>query len=131
MLTPFYIDGDRKMIDKLAHITVKENGVEVEYPIAFDFNVLEEIQDKYGSFNEWQDKLDPADGSEIKFKDLKFIFLTMINEGIDIENEEKCEDRKFITDRKVGRILTEVGMERIAGNLKEVITNSLDGNEKN
>ena len=118
------------MIDKLKHFTVKENGIEVEYPVAFDINVLEELQDKYGSVDEVKNILEPSDGKEVKLKDLKFVFLIMINEGIDIENEEKNTDRKFITDKKVGRLLTEAGIKNMSNQLKDVIITSNNSNEE-
>lgn len=112
------------MLDKIAHFTIVKNGNEVEYPLAFTFNVLEEIQEKYGTFNAWQDKLEPEDG-ELKFKDLKFTFRIMVNEGIDIENEEKSENRPFVSDKQIGRILTDVGIQNIAEQLKDVVSSSI------
>lgn len=112
------------MIDKLTHITVAENNTEVIYPLAFTFNVLEEIQEEYGSFDAWKEKFDPKDG-DIQIKDLKFTVKVMVNEGIDIENDEKGENRPFVTNKKIGRILTEIGMKNMTEQLKDVVTDSI------
>ena len=43
------------MIDKLTYIDVGEK----RYPIAFTLNVMESVQEKYGSMEEWGNVLEP------------------------------------------------------------------------
>ena len=71
------------MIDKKMSITIKG----VEFPMAFNLNVLEAIQEKYGSLDVWQNKIQPKKG-EAQIKDIKWTLVTFINEGIEIENEQ-------------------------------------------
>ena len=102
------------MQDTMKYIDVKG----VEYPLVFNLNVMEKIQEKYGSYEKWGDLTD-GKNSEINIGALKFGILEMINEGIDIENESKEVKREFLTDKQVGRIITEIGMETLAKKMKE------------
>lgn len=97
------------MLDIIKHVTVGEK----EYPIAFTLNVMEEIQYKFGSMEAWGKALSPENG-EPNIKDLKWTFTQFINEGIDIENEEKEEQRPFITEKQTGRIITSLGMSQVS-----------------
>ncbi len=97
------------MLENIKHIKSGEN----EYPIAFTLNVMEEIQDKFGSMEKWGMALTPENG-EPNIKDLKWTFTQFINEGIDIENEKQGEKRPFVTEKQVGRIITGLGMENVS-----------------
>lgn len=108
------------MIDTFKHITV--NGV--EYPLAFNLNVMETLQEKYGSFSKWAEKLEPENGEEPDVKALKFGICEMINEGIDIENDGKATPRPFISLKQAGRIITSLGIGGIAKTLKATVTDS-------
>jgi hypothetical protein len=105
------------MIDKLKHITV--NGV--DYPIAFTLNVMESIQDKYGSMDVWGNAIKPPDGKEPRIKDVIWTFKEFINEGIDIENEDNGSNRQPITHKQAGRILSSLGMSK-AGDIIRILT---------
>ena len=48
------------MIDKISHVTAAGK----EYPIAFTMNVIEAIQDKFGSLTAWQEKQKEFFGTE-------------------------------------------------------------------
>ena len=63
------------MKDTMAYIETEK----AKYPIVFNLNVLEEIQDKYGSLDAWG-KVTRSDG-EPNVKDLKVGIMLMINEG--------------------------------------------------
>lgn len=97
------------MLDIIKHVKSGEN----EYPIAFTLNVMEEIQDKFGSMEQWGKALTPENG-EPNIKDLKWTFTQFINEGIDIENEKQNEKRPFVTEKQVGRIITGLGMQNVS-----------------
>ncbi len=101
-----------------------------EYPIAFDLNVLETIQEKYGSMQAWSEMIEPEDG-EANVSALLFGFTEMINEGIDIENDKHNTQIPFLTKKQVGRILTEFGMANAAQKLKSVVVESTKSEEKN
>lgn len=105
------------------------NTEKKDYPIVFNLNVMEEIQDKYGSLDKWG-ALTQGDG-EPRVKDLKYGILTMINEGIDIENENNGTNVPMLTEKQVGRLMTEVGIETIVEKIREITIASTKGDEKN
>ena len=79
------------MIDTIKHIKCQE----MEYPLVFNLNVIEKLQDKYGSYEKWGEMTDGKE-KEINIGAFKFGVLEMINEGIDIENEDKEEKMEFV-----------------------------------
>lgn len=113
------------MQDTMKHI----NSKGIEYPLVFNLNVMEKIQEKYESYEKWGNLTDGKD-SEINIGALKFGILEMINEGIDIENECKEKKREFITDKQVGRIITDIGMEGLAKKMKETVIDSTKNDEE-
>lgn len=116
------------MINTIKHFKCKDT----EYPLAFTMNVLERIQDKYGSYEKWGDMTDGKE-QEVNIGALKFGITEMINEGIDIENEETEIKREFLTSKQVGRIITELGMAKMTSRVQEVVIESTkqDEEEKN
>ena len=123
------------MRDIFKHFTVKG----VEYPFAFNINVVEDLDAEYRTekngvktdgITEWGRLVEPQEGLP-SLSALKFMFTLAINEGIEMENEERNEDRKPLTLKQVGRIISAMDD---AGVLfaKEAITESTDdGTEKN
>ena len=89
-----------------------------KYPLAFNLNVMEEIQEHYGSLDEWG-KVTQGDG-EPKVKDLKCGVLAMLNEGIDMENESNGTKMPMLTAKQVGRIMTEVGIQTVVAAIKDI-----------
>ena len=112
------------MLDKLKHITA--NGV--DYPIAFTLNVMELIQDKYGSMDAWGNALKPPKGEEPQIKDVIWTFKEFINEGIDIENETGG-NRHSITHKQAGRILSSLGMNEAGSIIRNLTTQSVQTEE--
>ena len=102
-----------------------------KYPLAFNLNVMEEIQEAYGSLDEWGRITQGA--GEAKIKDLKVGILAMINEAIDMQNEENNTNEPMLNARQLGRIMSEVGIERIVKSIQEITIASTktDDNEKN
>ena len=98
--------------------TAKKN-----YPLAFNLNVMEVIQEHYGSLDEWG-KVTQGDG-EPKVKDLKYGVREMINEGIDMENETNGTAEPLLTDKQVGRLITEVGFQNILKAIREITVASV------
>ena len=101
------------------------------YPLAFNLNVMEEIQEKYGSLDEWG-RITQGSG-EAKVKDLKVGVLAMINEAIDMLNEEQGTNEPMLNAKQIGRIMTEVGIDNIVKAIQDITIASTktDNNEKN
>lgn len=102
-----------------------------EYGLVFNLNVMEEIQEKYGTFEKWGELTQGVTTGEADIKALKFGFALMLNEAIDIENEENGTDKPFITLKQVGRMITEIGLEAATQNLMKTVTESTQSTEKN
>ena len=96
---------------------IENNGR--KYPIVFNINVMEEIQEAYGSVGTWGAIVENAEGGEPRVKELKIGLMMMINEGIDIENEMTGNNVPMVTAKQVGRLIGDVGF----GAITEVIKN--------
>lgn len=96
------------------------------YPVTFNINVMEEIQEAYGSISAWGAIVENADGGEPKIKDLKIGLMMMINEGIDIENETKGENAPMVNSKQVGRIISEKGFDTITNIIRNLTVASTD-----
>lgn len=107
------------MLDKINYLETNEEKL----PMAFTLNVMESIQEKYGSIEAWSNLIQ-RDG-EPDIKALKFFMTESINEGIEIENEKSGEKRKPITLKKAGRILTEIGLSGTANKIMKTISESV------
>ena len=104
------------------------------YPIVFNINVMEEIQEAYGSLSAWGAIVENTNGGEPKIKDLKVGLVAMINEAIDIENEENGSNAPMVTPKQVGRLISDVGFEAITKKIQELTvasTNTGDNEGKN
>ena len=91
-----------------------------EYPAIFNLNVMEQIQDEYGTVDKWGAETDSKNG-EPNAKAIIFGFWSMINEAIDIENDEKGENRPFLTKKQVGRLISSAGIVKSAETLNNAI----------
>lgn len=99
--------NENKLKDVFSEIEYKGNS----YPLYFNLNVMEEIQNEYGTFDNWTDLVSGKDKTkEVDIKALKFGFKSMINEGIEIKNEDEGTDIKPFTDKQIGRLITEIGL---------------------
>ena len=121
--------ANRKNIEK-AEITYKG----LTYELVFNLNVMELIQEKYGSVAAWGEIVENAD--EPNAKAVKYGLTCMLNEGIDIYNEDHEDDedftpRKPLTENKVGRIITEVGLAETTKQLRKSVVDSTKSDEKN
>ncbi len=88
-----------------------------EYPLVFNLNVMEKIQDEYKTFKNWSSLVESTE--EIDIKALKFGIKEMINEGLDIEGNQD-----LITDKQIGRLLTEVGMKKATQTMQDLVVES-------
>lgn len=113
------------MKNKISYIGIEDK----KYPIVFNINVMEEIQEAYGSISKWGSIVENAEGGEPKVKDLKVGLMYMINEAIDIENEKKGENKPYLTTKQVGRLITEVGFEEVVKAIKSLTVASTNTGE--
>lgn len=104
-----------------------------KYTLVFNFNVLQAIQEEYGTVQKWGALTDRTSGREIDAKALIFGLREMMNEAIDIENENKepSEKKEFLTLKQVGRIITEIGFNESAEQINKLIIESTKSEEKN
>lgn len=107
------------MQEKIKHINA--NGT--EYPIVFNLNVMEKIQNEYETLEKWGELTDGKE-REIDVKALKFGITEMINEGIDIENEECEVKREYLSEKQVGRIITDIGYQKLANDVQRTVIDS-------
>ncbi len=128
------------------------------YRLVFNLNVMETIQEKYGSLDAWGaltdgteyakkeyerkhgsiegwDDLKPKEKAEYQgepdAKAVIFGFTEMINEGIDIDNEENGTEIKPLTLKQVGRLITDIGLANATKTLNETVIASSKSEEKN
>ena len=103
-----------------------------KYPFIYSLNVMSAIQSKYGSLDDWANLSEPKEGKkEPNIEALLFFFKEAINEGIDIENEKLKEPVAFVNEKKVGRIISEIGIEEAGKQLKDaVVVASGNGDDK-
>ena len=99
------------------------------YKLYFNLNVMEEIQEEYGTIDKWGELSDGVSG-EVNAKAVIFGLAAMINEGLEIEAEENGTDFKPFTLKQVGRIITEVGIKEATKVLNETVIESTK-DEKN
>lgn len=114
---------------------MKEMRNEIEYKgkkyiIVFNINVMEAIQEEYGSIKKWGELTEGKKG-EADIKAIVFALNEMINEGIDISNEENGTDIKPFTKKQTGRLLTEIGLENATQTLNDTVIESTKSEEKN
>ena len=101
-----------------------------EYKIVFNLNVMETIQQEYGTLDKWGELTDGTKG-EPNARAVIFGFTQMLNEGIDIDNEENGTDIKPLTFKQVGRMLTDVGIARATQVMNQTVVDSTESQEKN
>lgn len=100
------------------------------YPLIFNLNVMEAIQERYNTIENWG-ALTDGKSNEVNVKALKFGLTEMINEAIDIENEELAEKRPFLTEKQVGRLITKMGLTKMTENLNNAIIEGTKSEQKN
>ena len=103
-----------------------------KYNLVFNLNVMQVIQDKYGTLDNWGKLTDGAENDgEPNAKAVIFGITAMLNEGIDIENEENGTKEKMLTNKQVGRMITEIGLQSSAQLMNGVVIDSTQSSEKN
>jgi len=107
------------LVDKINYLETKTE----KYPLVFTLNVMESIQEKYGTIEAWSNLIQ-RDG-EPDIKALKFFITEAINEGLEMEAEKTGEKRETISTKKAGRILTEIGLSGAASKIMNTIAESI------
>lgn len=104
-----------------------------EYKLVFNLNVMELMQDEYGSIEKWGSLCEPTNDAHVEpdVKAIKFGFNAMLNEGIDIDNEENGTNNPLFTLKQVGRMITDLGTRTAMNALNETVIESSKSNEKN
>lgn len=97
------------------------------YPLVFNLNVMEEIQEKYGSLDRWGELT--KGGGEPNIKDLKAGIKIMLNEAIDMENEEKGTNEPMLSDKQVGRLMSAVGIGGMVNKIREITIASVQAED--
>lgn len=104
---------------------------EERYPMIFNLNVMEAIQEEFGTVAKWGELTDAKNG-EPNAKAIKFGITAMMNEARDIENENLKEPLPMLTEKEVGRIITRAGLQNSAEALnRAVIDATKEDTEKN
>lgn len=114
-----------------------------KYTMVFNLNVMQEIQEEYGSLREWGELTDgkPEEivngkkkeivQGEPNVKALIFGLTTMLNEGIEIDNDENGTNIPPLTKKQVGRMLTDVGIKQMTADMNGLVIESTKSEEKN
>ena len=103
---------------------------EKKYQLIFNLNVMQEIQEKYGTLEKWGELTDGKSG-EVNVKALIFGLTCMLNEAIDMKNDEKGTKTPLLTEKQVGRLITKAGIEKSAEKLNEAIVEGTKSDSKN
>ena len=113
--------NENKLKDVFSEIEYKG----IVYQLYFNLNVMEEIQNEYETFDNWTELVQrKGKKQEVDIKALKFGFKAMLNEGIEIKNENEGTDIKPFTDKQVGRLITEIGLQTANQKLIDTVIES-------
>ena len=105
-----------------------------EYKIVFNLNVMEAIQDEYGTLDNWGALTDgKAHEGETDSKALIFGLREMLNEAIEIDNEDNGTNDPLLTRKQVGRMLTDIGVGKLTEDMNKLVVDSTknDNESKN
>lgn len=95
-----------------------------EYKLVFNLNVMEKIQDEYGTITKWGDLTDGSSG-EVNIKALVFGLTEMLNEGIEIDNDDNGTNEPLLSHKKVARMLSEIGVDKATNDINNVVIESV------
>jgi hypothetical protein len=101
-----------------------------EYKLVFNLNVMESIQNEYGTIDKWTALTDGISG-EPDIQAVLYGITEMINEGIEIDNDDKGTNDPLMTKKQVGRMLTEVGLQEVMKTMQKTVVDSTKSEEKN
>ena len=108
----------------------KINYKDREFKLVFNLNVMERIQEEYKTLDAWGALTDGKSG-EVNIKALIFGITEMINEAIDIDNDETGKKDPFVSHKFVGRMLTDIGIDKAAQDMNDLVIKSTADDSKN
>ncbi len=100
------------------------------YELIFNLNVMQEIQEEYGTLAKWGELTDGKSG-ETNIKALVFGLTRMVNEATEIRNEETGSCDAILTEKQVGRLITKVGIQQSTEKLNQAIVEGTKNEAKN
>lgn len=101
-----------------------------EYKAVFNLNVMQEIQIEYETFANWGKLTDgKSEKGEVDIRALIFGVKAMLNEAIDIENETTATKKPYLTEKQVGRLITDMGLREATQQLNATVINSTKEDE--
>ena len=100
------------------------------YRLVFNLNVMEAIQEEFGTVEHWGELSDGSTG-EPSARAVIFGLMEMINEGIDIDTEENGTDTPFVSLKQTGRIVSELGFAEATQTLNDTVIEATMSDEKN
>lgn len=97
-----------------------------KYEAMFDINCMERLEEKYGTLKKFTEECYGADDKKA-FDALRYIIAEMINESVLAWNEDcdKCEERKKISEFKVGTYIAPKDFYDIRENAMQILIDSL------
>ena len=98
------------------------------YHLIFNLNVMQDIQEEYGSVKEWG-KLTDGKSGETNIKALIFGLTHMLNEATEIRNDENGTNDPLLTEKQVGRLITKIGVEKSTETLNQAIVEGVKSEE--
>lgn len=93
-----------------------------EYDLIFNFNMLEEVQEKYGTYSGFLKSLYKDKEVLPDIKELKWTLLHMINEGIKFANFENNEKTDLVDEDFIDYIMAKKKPARIVVLINEAFT---------
>ena len=113
-------------------ITMSYKGI--DYELAFNLNVMRDIQNEYGSMQAWTDKT--SEGEEANIDALIFGLGHAINEGIEIYNEEHEGEadftpRQILNEKQIGRLISNVGLSQTAEKIHKSMVEATKSDDPN
>lgn len=114
----------------MQEISSKITYKDKDYTLVFNLNVMEKIQEEYKTLDNWGSLTDGKSG-ETNIKALIFGITEMINEGIEIDNDEKGKNEPLLTHKKVARMISEIGFKKITEDMNKLVIESTKSDEKN
>lgn len=93
-----------------------------EYELMFNFNMLEKVQEKYGTYSDFLKSLYKDEEVLPDIKELKWALLHMINEGIKFSNFENNEKTELADDGFIDYIMAKKKPARIVVLINEAFT---------
>jgi hypothetical protein len=102
--------------------------------LAFNLNVMAEIQKEYGSVQAWTELLEddtdePKRNGEPDMQAFITGFTLMVNEGVEIENEKTGDKKEPYTNRQIGRMVTTWGQAEVSKAMASAIASATDTGE--